>query len=216
MAYVFKPYIENHPILKLALPSELLPKEPDDPDDPKYLTQKELLTKYEEYRKKVKELNERLDKANQTIKEFNASEGKASQASSTLAENQAVLQSIKEEQAKLEADEKKLAELIANGDTKGFKDYFQKVDKATAEAIYKEILLKEAIDEDKVLLAKPFSTMKPESAASVLTELYAKDKETLLDIFEGLKSSASALILEKMDAKTAADITKLLSDRKDR
>lgn len=213
LANVFKPYIENHPIFKLALPAEFLP---EDPDDPKYLSEKALLKKYEEYRTRTKELEESLKAANKTIEDLKVSAENTSQSAIVLSENQAVLDSIKQEQAKLDEEKKKFSELIASADKEGFKNYYQKVDKATADAIYKEVVTEEVLSENKLLQAKPFSLMEPESAAKVLTELYAKDKETLLDIFEGLKPSAAALILEKMDAKTAADVTKLLSDRTDR
>ncbi len=209
-AYIVKPQFENHPVLKWALPAELLPQ---DPDDPKYLTEKELLKKYEEYRAKVRELEKNLKEANQTLEEQKNNAENTSQAAIVLAENQEVLDRIKEEQANLEQEKKTFSELIASADKAAFQEYFAKVDKATAEAIYKEVVTQEVLNEQKLLQAKPFSLMSPESAASVLTELYAKDEETLMDIFQGLKANAAALILEKMDAKTAAEITKLLADR---
>lgn len=208
-----RPQIKDHPILKLALPAE---PEPDDPDDPNYLTQKELLKKYAEYRAKAKKLEESLTAANATIEQVKNDTKLVTDSESILKENQALLETIKEEQAQLEIEKKTISELIARGNTQDFKDYFQMVDKATAEAIYEEILFQDAKDEDKVALAKPFSVMQPKSAATVLTELFTKDKETLLDIFEGLMPNATALILEQMDANTAAEITKLLADRKNR
>jgi flagellar motility protein MotE (MotC chaperone) len=56
--------------------------------------------------------------------------------------------------------------------------------------------------------------MNPQGAANVLTELFTKDKEALLDIFEGMEPKVMAPILERMDAKIAAEIYGLLSDRK--
>lgn len=209
-AYIVKPQLEHHPVLRWVLPEEL---QPEDPDDPKYLTEKQLLRKYEEYRAKVKELDESLKKANQTIEELRKNAENTSEAAIVLAENQAVLDNIKAERDKLDQDMKAFAELVAGSDKSAFKEYFEKTDKATAEAIYKEIVTQELLTEQKALQAKPFSLMTPESAASVLAELYAKDKETLIDIFQGLSANASAQILEKMDPKTAAEITKLLADR---
>lgn len=209
-AYIMKPQLEHHPVLKWVLPNEL---QPVDPDDPKYLSEKELLKKYDEYRAKVKTLSQDLEKANQTIEELKQNAVNTSEAAIVLAENQAVLDSIKQEQEKLEKDKKAFSELVANSDKSAFKAYFEKVDKATAEAIYQQVVTQEVLNEQQGLLAKPFSLMSPEGAASVLTELYSKDKETLLDIFQGLSSNAAAQILEQMDAKTAAEITKLLSGR---
>lgn len=206
-----RPWIKNHPILKLALPKE---PEPIDPDDPKYLTQKELLKKYEEYRAKVRSLNESLEKANREIERMEKESLSASDAEAMLKENQAVLDAIKQEQEALQADKEIISEMIANGDREGFRQYFEKVEKAVAEAIYKEIIEKTVIDEEMVRLAKPMAEMEPRRAAGVLTELFSSDSEAALDIIEGLKADALALILENMDAKVAAEIVGKLAERK--
>ncbi|MCX7772067.1 MAG: hypothetical protein N2376_03025 [Clostridia bacterium] len=210
IAEILRPRIENNPILKLALP----PKPGIDPDDPKNLTAEELVKKYNEYRKKVTDLNDKLTKANSTIAQMEQTAKNTTDPAITLQENQKVLDAIRAEQQKLDDDKKKLSEMIAKGDTTGFKDYYQKIDKATADAVYKELVTQDITNQNKVMLAKPFATMQASSAAKVLTELYAKDQTTLLDIFEGMKPATAALILEQMDAATAADITKMLSDRK--
>jgi flagellar motility protein MotE (MotC chaperone) len=210
-AYNVKPEIENHPILKYALPKEMIPVRPDDPEN---LSEKELLKKYEEYRTKNAELEQALAKANEAIDQMKKEAGETSDSKALLEENQKVLDETKLAQAELETGKKALSEMIAKGDSQGFRDYFEQVDKSTAESIYKEVITEEAISQNKLSLAKPFSLMQPQSAAGVLNELFNKDRNTALDIFEGLKPNASALILEQMDAKTAAEITKMLSDRK--
>lgn len=211
LADTLRPQIKDHPIFSIALPKE---PEPDDPDDPKYLSEKEILEKYNEYRQKAKDLENKLLETNAEIEKLKGEAKLATDTKNELSKNQELIKIIKEEQDKLDKDKKALAELIAKGDTDSFKEYFQKVDKATAETIYKQIITEQKIDEQKAALAKPFSVMEPKNAAKVLTELYAQDKNTLLNIFEGLKANQSALILEQMDSKTAAEITKLLSDRK--
>ncbi len=208
LADTVRPLIKDHPILKVALPKIY------DPDDPEYLTEKELLEKYNEYRVKTKALNESLEEANKTIEQLKNDAKATSDSATILEQNQAVLDAVKLEQSRLEEEKKSLSALIAKGDTKSFRDYFQKVDKVTAEAVYREIVTEENKIEEKAALSKPFSTMEPASAAKVLEELYQKDQQTLLDIFEGFRPTAAALILEEMNAKTAAEITKLLSDRK--
>ncbi|HHW23184.1 MAG TPA: hypothetical protein GXX26_09945 [Clostridiaceae bacterium] len=210
-AYTVKPLIENHPVLKKILPEELLGH---DPDDPKYLTEKEILKKYEEYRKKVKDLSESLEKANQEIERMERENLTAQDAEAILIENQAVLESIKQEQKALETEKKAFSEMIARGDKEGFRQYFEKVDKETAESIYKEIIENTKREEELAKLAKPFAEMEPRRAAGVLAELFSNDKEKALDIFEGLKAGAMALILENMDAKVAADIVSMLAARK--
>ena len=208
LADTVRPMIKEHPILKVALPKIY------DPEDPAYMTEKELQQKYNEYREKTRLLNESLDEAQNTIDQLQKEAQSTSDSAALLAQNQAILEAVKAEQSKLEEEKKRLSDLIAKGDTKSFRDYYQKVDKETAEAVYKEIMTEEIKLEEKGALSKPFSIMDPASAAKVLEELYERDQQTLLDVFEGLKSNAAALILEEMNAKTAANITKLLSDRK--
>lgn len=206
-----RPWIKNNPVLKLALPKEHVPY---DPDDPKNLTQKELLKKYEEYRARVKSLNESLEEANQQIEIMEEEKQSAIDAEAKLKENQAVLESIKQEREALEADRKAFSEMIANSDKDGFRQYFEKVDKATAAAIYKEIIEKTVIDDEMVKLARSFAEMEPSRAAGVLTELFNSDSEAALDIFEGMKADVMASILENMDASVAAEIVSRLAARK--
>ena len=205
------PQIKNNPVLKHILPAELRTV---NPDDPQFLTEKELLKRYEECRKRTAELEELLNQANETIEQMQQQSKEYADAKAVLAENQTALETIALERAKLAADEKALSVLIAKGDTQGFREYFEKVDKATAEAIYEEIITEDITSEEKLKLAQPFSSMEPNNAAGILSALFKKDQNTLLDIFEGLKSSKAALILEQMDAETAAEITNLLSNRK--
>ncbi|MGI6083818.1 MAG: hypothetical protein ACOYIF_00075 [Acetivibrionales bacterium] len=211
LADSLKPHIKNYPILKVFLPKDL---DGYDPEDPKYLSDKQILQKYEEYREKVRSLNEKLDEANKTIENMKAESLSAADMETIVEENRLLLKSIEDEKAALEADRKALAELIAKGDPEGFKNYFQKVDKATAEAVYAEIMKESVISEEKKALAKPFSNMNPQGAANMLTELFSKDKEALLDIFEGMEPKIMAPILERMDPLIAAEIYGLLSDRR--
>lgn len=203
-----RPRIKNIPVLNLALPGE--PEE----DDPEKLTHEQLVIKYNEYRQKNKELKKSLDEANSTIDELNKKLASIMDEEAILEENRQTLDKITSEKKNIDDEKKQLSEMIARGDTEGFREYFEKVDKETAEEIYKEIVEKEALEEEKKALGKSFASMEPERAAQVLAELYKKDKEVLLDIFEGLKTSAGASILSEMDPQTAAEITKMLADRK--
>ncbi|NLU51841.1 MAG: hypothetical protein GXX10_03125 [Clostridiaceae bacterium] len=203
-----RPSIKDNPLLSLALPKEY------DAEDPSLLTEEELKKKYNEFRNKIAELEKSLEESNSTIEELNQKLASVGDEQAILEENKQLLAQIMEEMEKIEEEKKSISEMVIRGDTEGFKNYFEKVDKATAEAIYKEIVAQGAVDEEKKALSKSFSSMDPESAAQVLTELYKKDKEVLLDIFEGLKADAGASILAQMEPQTAADITKMLADRK--
>lgn len=207
----YRPAFQSHPILKFALP----PVPPAyDADDPKNLTQEEIVEKYGEYRQKVADLNRQLEESKSKISQMEKDAGDLAANQKVLDDNQKALQAIEEQQKKLEDINTQLAQLLAEGDREGFKAYFAQLDKAAAAAIYEE-LLKEDLDlETKTAIAKPFSVMEPASAAKVLTELWSKDRTIMISIMEGLKPQAAALIMEKMDASVAAEVMRVLADKK--
>jgi len=205
------PYLINQPLLRFMLPEKYLP---EDPDDPKHLSEKEILEKYNEYREKVKVLSAQLEEANNTISELRKELENHTDTEEKIRENQELLRNISEENARLEENIKMFSELLAKGDTASFKEYFEKIDKATAKSIYEKLMTEDSKLEDKKQLAKSFGEMAPKNAANILTELYNKDREKAADIFEGMEDSPRALILQEMDANIAADITLMLSDRK--
>lgn len=211
LADTLQPYLVNRPLLRLVLPEKALPQ---DPDDPKYLSEKEIIKKYDEYRSKVQELNMELEVANNTISELRKEMENYADIEEKIQENKMLLESITQENSRLEENIQMFSELLAKGDTEGFKEYFRKIDKATAEAIYEKILIEDGKLEDKKQLAKSFEEMVPRSAAGILTEMYNKDKEKAADIFEGMDNGPRALILQEMDTNIAAEITLMLSDRK--
>lgn len=206
----FRPVLKDIPVLRLALPA--LPVEAD-PDAPENLTDAQIRKKYEEYRQKVADLTEQLEEANRVISQYEEEHGILEKNQAVLESNQELLESIREEQARLEQQKAEVARLIASGDKEGFREYFAQIDSEIAEAIYKE-LVKEDVNQQKMAeLAKPYAAMEPSSAARVLTELWKKDQETAIGIFGGLSASAKAQVLEKMEAPTAAEITRALSEK---
>lgn len=206
----FRPAFQNSPILRLALPP--LPEEID-PDAPENLTEAEIRKKYDEYRQKVADLTVRLDEANQVISQYESQQNILEENRAVLETNEKLLASIQQEQEKLEQKKTEIAGLIASGNRDGFLEYYAQIDPETAEAIYKEFVKEDINRQAKTELAKPYAAMDPASAARVLAELWNRDKETAIGVFEGLNANAKAKILEKMEAPLAAEITRTLSDR---
>lgn len=206
----FRPAFQNSPILRLALPP--MPQAVD-PEAPENLTDAEIRTKYAEYRQKVADLTAQLNEANEVISRYESGQKTLEENRAVLEANEEVLASIEEEQKKLEQQKAAVAELIASGDKDGFMEYFAQIDQETAEAVYRELAREDINQQVKTELAKPYAAMDPASAARVLSELWSKDHEAAIGIFEGLNAGAKAKILERMDAAAAADITKTLSDR---
>lgn len=207
----FRPAFQNSPILRLALPP--LPAAAD-PEAVENLTNDQVRQKYAEYKQKVADLTKSLDDAQQKITQYEGGQKTLTDDQAVLEENRKLLQTIQDEQKKLDEQKALLDQMIANGDATGFKGYFSQIDPTTAAAIYKELIKVDINLAAKTELAKPYAAMDAASAAKVLSALWNKDQETTIGIFEGLRSSSAALILQNMDATLAADITKALSDRK--
>lgn len=95
-------------------------------------------------------------------------------------------------------------------DVEEYKKFYESMDPATAEAIYKQVLLK--LEEDKEItdyVAK-YSQMKPKAAAAIFDELTAGDSLLVAKILKKMDSDAAAKILAAMQATNAAKITKIL------
>jgi len=206
----FRPIFQDNPVLRLALPP--LPKE-FDPDAPENLTDAEIRKKYAEYRQKVADLTAQLDEANKLISQYESDLNVLDETRAAIEANEKLLASIREEQEKLEQLKLEVAELIATGNKEGFLEYYAQINPETAEAIYKELAREDINRQAKAELAKPYAAMDPARAARVLAELWARDQETALGVFEGLSNNAKAQILENMEPSIAAEITKALSDR---
>lgn len=211
----FRPSIERIPVIKLALPP--LP-ETEDPYDPKHLTQRELLEKYNELRNVKAEMTDRLEEISEQLAELEKEKEQwfslKEEAEANKAENLKILEKIEEEKAKLEADRKELSRLIVEGDSNGFKEYFEKVDEESAQKLYQELIEQDAASQKLKSLTKPYEEMDAVNAANILTELGNSDMPLLVDLIGAMKADAAAEIVENMDPEFAAGLMQRLADKK--
>ena len=211
----FRPSIERIPVLKLALPP--LP-ETEDPYDPKHLTQKELLTKYNELRAINRELTEQLEDANKRIADLEAEKSRwssmAGEGQVILEKNEETLKQVIEKMEQLDNDRKEFDRLVAMGDEGAFARYYEKVDPENAKELYSEIVQKEAVKENYKDLAKSYTEREPANAAAILTELGREDMELVVNLIEAMKNNEKAEIIENMDPRFAAELMKSIADRK--
>ncbi|HEY8500604.1 MAG TPA: hypothetical protein VIL89_08300 [Clostridia bacterium] len=210
----FRPRLEKNPVLKYALPP--LPAW-EDPDDPKHLTQAELVKKYNDLRNDKADLTIKLEQANQRIMELENERQQLSslkeEAEAVKLENEKLLEQIEREKAQLQKDREEVSEIIANGSPDGLKDYYNKIDPETAKKIYTEIMKKEAADKQVKTMANTYAEMEPANAAVILTELWDKDTGLVLDIISLMKADESAEIMENMEPALAAELMQKLAGR---
>jgi flagellar motility protein MotE (MotC chaperone) len=207
----YRSEIQNIPVLKLALP------EIPDPDDPKNFTGNELRKKYNELRKERDDALQIIDAKLEIIADL---EKKLSEAEKLNSDDQAAKDVLDKERADIEAlkktledDKKEFDKLVANADTKGFKTYFEKIDKENAAAIYEKVLIVEQADEKWKDYAKTYENMEPESAAKILENYGSGKMGDIVDILYAMNRNSVAEILQAMDTVFAAKVSDNLAER---
>lgn len=90
-----------------------------------------------------------------------------------------------------------------------YKKFYESIDPATAEALYKQVLLK--LEKDKELLdyVSMYSQMKPKAAAAVFDNM-TDNFNLVAEILLTMESDVAAKILAAMDASNAAKLTKIM------
>lgn len=122
----------------------------------------------------------------------------------TFEDNQVAFQKIKEQFY----EEVVYAENGPGADE--YKKYYEEMDPATAETLYKQVVGTVAADRQFTEYAKTFSNMDASAAADVL-ESMTDNLELAAQILEALDASARGEIMGEMDASIAARIAKLMA-----
>ncbi len=92
-----------------------------------------------------------------------------------------------------------------------YRKYYEEINPATAEEIYRLVLEQLQYDDSIKEKAKIIKTMKPSQAAQVIEEMTA-DIEWTAKVLLSMKSDESAAIFDKMDQLYAAKIFKKMAD----
>lgn len=211
----FRPSLERIPVLKLALP----PLPPGaDPYDPKHLTQKELLDKYNQLRSMEADLTARLENAEAKVTALENEKQQwisiKEEAEAIRQENENTKKQLEQQLAEIEANKKELSRMIAEGNKEGFKEYFEKIDPETAKEVYRELAKEEVASQEYKNLAKPYIEMNPANAAAILTELSASDMPMVINLIGAMKADTAAEIIASMEPKFAAELMKKLAEKK--
>lgn len=210
LAERYRQNLQGIPLLRLALPSV------PDPEDPKYLTEEQLKDKYNQLRSLRDSLQKQLEEANSTISELQEIKEENEQLS---AENESIKKLMEDQNVKLEAEKKqieedraKLAKLAADGDTEGFKAFYEKLDEKSASEIYAQIMQEEKLDADTAKFIQIYEKMDAGAAAAIFEKLSGTDMDLVVDILKNMKKDISAEILSQMNTDIAAKLTSKLSE----
>lgn len=99
-------------------------------------------------------------------------------------------------------------------DISEYRTYYEGIEPANAEKIYKQVLNELQYSEKAEELGAQYANMDPGSAARILTEM-SEDLDLVCDILENMKEDQAAAILQNMDSNYAAQITKKIAAVKD-
>lgn len=205
----YRKQLQGVPILSLALPPL------KDPEDPKYLTDDQIKEKYNELRKTKADLQSKLDAANQTIKELQKYKDEYTQLQQEDAKLKTDMQAQKDQlatqQKQLANDTEKLNQVIASGDKSGFKAYFEKVDTATAQKIYTQVMQEQKASAEVEKTAKLYESMDPTAAAGIFEQMGNAKIDLTVQILKNMKKETASEIIASMTAPFASTVTEKLS-----
>lgn len=95
-------------------------------------------------------------------------------------------------------------------DINEYKNYYEQIDPANAEAIYKRVV--EQLENEKKVedYVSMYSSMKPKQAAAIFDTM-TNDLKLVAKILKAMDAEASSSILGAMNAETAAKLTKIMN-----
>lgn len=161
-----------------------------------------------------------LDEAVAYIKELELELQAAQEGSS---ENSAYMAQLESEVAKLQQYEQNAAdfenekaqfyeEVVFNDkapDISEYQKYYESIDPANAEELYKEVVEQEQTDQALDDYVSTYSQMKPKEAAAIFDTM-TDNLELVAKILNKMDRQSAANILGKMDSQTAAKVTELM------
>ena len=199
---VLRPILKDVPVINKILPEpseEELEKEAlEDGEENQIAT----LSQAKDMIAQLEAENEKLTKNNKTLKETNSDLEKQIERLKVFEDAQNEFQLLKEEFY----NEIVYGENAPDADT--YIKWYESIDAAHAESIYRQLLLNESADSELKDLAKTYENMKPADAAEVLEKMGNLD--TVAEILKAMKADSRAKIMNELDPDFAANVTKKL------
>ena len=94
-------------------------------------------------------------------------------------------------------------------DIEEYKQYYESIDPADAEIIYRQVVEQTAANDEMDDYVKAYSSMKPKEAAAIFDTM-TDNLELVAKILSAMKADARGDILGNMKTDTAAKVTKLM------
>lgn len=199
---VLRPLLKDVPYINRILPDEsgeaAVPAETD--TEYPYTTLDEALAR-------IKELETELQNAkNEAADSQNHNEELQAQS--------AQLEEYKAKEAEFEALKQKFDEEVVFSDNapdiNEYKTFYESIDPANAEAIYKQVIEQQQKDTQLEEYVSMYSSMKPKQAAAIFDTM-TDDLKLVARILMAMDADSSSSILGAMNAETAAKLTKIMN-----
>ncbi len=94
-------------------------------------------------------------------------------------------------------------------DISEYKAYYESIDPANAEVLYKQVVQQQEADAEVEEYSKTYSEMKPKQAAAIM-EAMQDNLKLVVKILQNMETDARSKILAAMDSEVAARITKMM------
>lgn len=130
-----------------------------------------------------------------------------------LQEQAAQLEEYKANEAAFEERKQKFDEEVVFSDQapdiNEYKTYYESIEPANAEAIYRQVVEQQQNEEELTEYVKMYASMKPKEAAAIFDTM-TDDLKLVAKILKAMGADSSSDILGAMNAETAAKLTKLM------
>ncbi|MCD8038972.1 MAG: hypothetical protein LUE96_07805 [Lachnospiraceae bacterium] len=197
---VLAPILEDVPVINMILPSDSSTETTKDKSYGGYSSIKEAVEQINSLEQQI----EQLQSSNTSYVEQIEALKTEVQRLQTFEDNQVEFQKIKEQFY----EEVVYAENGPGADA--YREYYEEMDSATAEALYKQVIQEEAVDTKMKEYVSTFSNMEAANAAAILSAM-TDNLDLAAQILENLSASSRASIMAEMDPSIAAKLAKIMN-----
>lgn len=161
-------------------------------------------------------LEDALARIRELEQELDAVSGKGSEDLKTIEDLKKQIEELtvyKEEEAEFEKLKEKFYEEVVLSDVapdiSEYRAYYESIDPANAEVLYKQVIEQIAYDESVEDYVKAYSQMQPKDAAKIFDEM-TDNLGLVADILSSMGTKTRGDILAEMDVETAARLTEIM------
>ncbi len=161
-------------------------------------------------------LNDAIDRIKELEIELSNVQSKSDGNSDYVAQLEAEVTRLKEfenEQSAFEEEKTKFyKDVVFNEkapDISEYRTYYESIDPANAEVLYKQVVQQQEADAEILEYAKTYAEMKPKQAAAIMEKMQDNLK-LVVKILSNMGTEERGKILSAMDAEVAARITKMM------